>query len=76
MPANVTLAPGSPFPVRGTPGGYRDLWDDPDEAADIRERLETAARLNEERARAISAQMAQSRTAGEDPCKDSPEDRL
>jgi hypothetical protein len=42
-----------PFPVRGTPGGYRDTWDDPDEAAATRERLENAARRNEERARAI-----------------------
>jgi hypothetical protein len=25
-----------PFPVRGTPGGYRDIWDDPDDVAALR----------------------------------------
>ena len=59
-----------PFPVRGTPGGYRDIWDDPDDAGATRERLENAAQLNEERARAISAPVPQPRTADEDSDKD------
>jgi hypothetical protein len=59
-----------PFPVRGTPGGYRDIWDDPDDAAETRERLENAARLNEERARAIGTQEPQQRTPDEGPNED------
>ena len=63
-----------PFPVRGTPGGYRDIWDDPDDAGATRERLENAAQLNEERAQAISAQMRQSPTADDDGTEDADED--
>jgi hypothetical protein len=31
-----------PFPVRGVPGGWRDVWDDPDDAAALRSRVEAA----------------------------------
>ncbi len=55
-----------PFPVRGTPGGYRDIWDDPDDAGATRERLENAAQRNEERAQALSAPVPQPRTADDD----------
>jgi hypothetical protein len=55
--------------VRGTPGGYRDVWDDPDDAAAIRQQLEDAAQLNEERAKQLGAQVPQPRTAGEDPVR-------
>jgi hypothetical protein len=45
-----------PFPVRGTPGGYRDIWDDPDDAAALRQQLEDAARRSLARAQALGAQ--------------------
>lgn len=34
--------PPTDFPVRGTPGGYRDWWDGPDEAVVTRARVEAA----------------------------------
>jgi hypothetical protein len=33
-----------PRPVHGTPGGYRDIWDSPDEAALLKARREAVAR--------------------------------
>ncbi len=43
MPANTP--PGdTAFPVRGTPGGYRDPWDEPDEATIERGRIEEEQR--------------------------------
>jgi hypothetical protein len=29
-----------PFPVRGTPSGWRDVWDDPDDSAELRAKVE------------------------------------
>jgi hypothetical protein len=40
MPGNV--APHSSFPTRGTPGGHRDWWDEPDDSAVLRSRVEAA----------------------------------
>lgn len=34
----------TPFPVRGTLGGYRDWWDDLDDHAELRARVEAAER--------------------------------
>jgi hypothetical protein len=48
--------PGKPeleFPVRGTPGGWKDAWDSPDDANTFRERLEEAARQADEQAEAL-----------------------
>jgi hypothetical protein len=28
------------FPVRGTPGGWRDVWDDPYDSAELRAQVE------------------------------------
>jgi hypothetical protein len=30
------------FPVRGVPGGWRDCWDDPDDHAELRARVEAS----------------------------------
>jgi len=32
------------LPTRGVPGGWRDVWDDPDEAATARVRIDEARR--------------------------------
>ncbi|MFN8676116.1 MAG: hypothetical protein U0Z70_07030 [Thermomicrobiales bacterium] len=45
------------FPVRGTPGGWRDPWDDPDDAASMRARAIEAERLTDERVRELAKQM-------------------
>jgi hypothetical protein len=47
------------FPGRGTPGGWRDPWDDPDDAAAIRAQSLEAERLMAEQAREIGQQMRQ-----------------
>lgn len=47
------------FPVRGTPGGWRDPWDDPDDAAEVRARAIEAERLMAERVRELAQQMRQ-----------------
>jgi hypothetical protein len=47
------------FPVRGVPGGWRDVWDDPDDAAELRERARLADELTEQRAREIAQQLRQ-----------------
>jgi hypothetical protein len=65
MPA--TARDDVPFPVRGTPGGYRDAWDDADDAAAMREQLEDAARRSLERAKALGQQLRQPLTADESP---------
>jgi hypothetical protein len=31
-----------PFPVRGVPGGWRDVWDEPDDSAELRACAEEA----------------------------------
>jgi hypothetical protein len=67
MPAGVRPSDDVPFPVRGTPGGFHDVWDDPDEAAAMRQQLEDAARRSLERARALGKQLAQPLTADESP---------
>jgi hypothetical protein len=67
MPAGVRPGDDVPFPVRGTPGGYRDVWDDPDDAVAMRQQLEDAARLSLERAQAIGKRLRQSLTADESP---------
>lgn len=45
------------FPTRGTPGGWRDPWDDPDDAAVMRARAIEAERVVAEQARAIAQQL-------------------
>ncbi len=47
------------FPVRGTPGGWLDPWDDPDDANAVRARAIEAERQTAERARAIAEQLRQ-----------------
>jgi hypothetical protein len=73
MPA--TARDDVPFPVRGTPGGFRDAWDGADDAAQMREQLEDAARLSMERARAIGQRLRQPLPADEDPGPDPGVDR-
>jgi len=34
----------TPFPVRGTPGGWRDSWDAPDDSAQLRSEAEALER--------------------------------
>jgi hypothetical protein len=70
MPAGVRPSDDVPFPVRGTPGGYRDVWDDADDAAAMREQLEDAARRSVERARTIGAQWRRPLPADQDPGAD------
>ena len=41
MPKND---PAPSFPVRGVPGGWRDVWDDPDDSAELRARAEATER--------------------------------
>ncbi len=41
MPKNDPLPV---FPTRGTPGGWRDWWDGPDEASIAREQIEASRR--------------------------------
>jgi hypothetical protein len=48
--------PGKPepdFPVRGTPGGWKDAWDSPDDADKLRAQVEEAARQADARAEAL-----------------------
>jgi hypothetical protein len=70
MPASVRAGGDGSFPVRGTPGGYRDIWDDPDDAAALRQQLEDAARRSLEQAKALGARLAQPRTPEELPDTD------
>jgi hypothetical protein len=67
MPASSRPGDDVPFPVRGTPGGYHDLWDDPDDAAAMRQQLEDATRLSLERAKALGKRLAQPLPADEFP---------
>ena len=46
-----------PRPVRGTPGGWVDHWDDPEDVREIRARLEAAERQALARALALSPTM-------------------
>ncbi len=46
-----------PRPVRGTPGGWVDHWDDADDVHEIRARLEAAERQALARAWALSPAM-------------------
>ena len=46
-----------PRPVRGTPGGWVDHWDDPDDVHEIWARLEAAERQALARAWALSPAM-------------------
>ncbi len=48
-------APPPPLPVRGTPGGYRDRWDGPDEAAVARAEMDAVEGRVLARAAAIGA---------------------
>ena len=52
MPANVK--PQAPFPVRGTPGGWRDPWDGPDDHERLRAEAEAAELRIEQRAAALA----------------------
>jgi hypothetical protein len=48
------------FPVRGVPGGYRDIWDDPNDGAQLRARAEaTDQRLMIEAAQTATALRAE-----------------
>ena len=49
----------TPLPVRGTPGGWKDPWDDDDDAAVLRERVRLAEARVEVRAREIAQQLRQ-----------------
>jgi hypothetical protein len=70
MPKND---PALSFPVRGTPGGWRDCWDDPDDSIELRARAETAERrylvqaevLGRRWQRALAAEQARKRHGGE-----------
>ena len=42
------------FPVRGTPGGWRDRWDEPIDHAALRAQAETAERRLEQRTAALA----------------------
>jgi hypothetical protein len=67
MPANVRPRDDVPFPVRGTPGGHRDVWDAPDDAAGLCQQLEDAARRSLERAQALGQPLVPPLTADESP---------
>jgi hypothetical protein len=67
MPASGRPGDDVPFPVRGTPGGYRDVWDDPNDAAAMRQQLEDAARRSLERAQALGQWLRQPLTTDESP---------
>ena len=54
MPANIRSG-ASAFPVRGTPGGYRDWWDGPDDHAELRARAEATERRQLKRAEILGA---------------------
>ena len=54
MPANVRPSDIA-FPTRGTPGGYHDAWDEPDEAAETRAQLDEAERTALLRALALGS---------------------
>ena len=47
------------FPVRGTPGGWHDPWDDPDDATAVRARAIETERVMAERARELARQLRQ-----------------
>jgi hypothetical protein len=53
MPARH--APTSPFPVRGVPGGWRDLWDEPNDHAELRAKAEATERRQDARAKRLGA---------------------
>ncbi len=55
MPANAK--PKTPFPVRGTPGGWRDPWDEPIDHAALRAEAEAAERELKRRAEATRLQL-------------------
>src|SRR3954471_21534659 len=40
----ATTPKSTGFPVRGTRGGWRDIWDNPDDTADSRAEVETLER--------------------------------
>jgi hypothetical protein len=44
------LDPPLSFPVRGVPGGWRDIWDDPDDHEELRICAGTIERLSLSRA--------------------------
>ncbi len=46
-----------PLPTRGTPNGFRDWWDGPDEAAAVRAEMAATERRLLERAAVIGAAM-------------------
>ena len=64
MPAHD---PPPDFPVRGTPGGYRDIWDDPDDAAQVRDQLDAAERQSVGKAFAIAALLREEHDRGATP---------
>jgi hypothetical protein len=45
--------PEPKFPVRGTPGGWKDVWDSPDDSNKFRELIEEATRQADEQAEAL-----------------------
>jgi hypothetical protein len=51
----MVKAPEPDWPVRGTPGGYQDIWDDPDDAAQVRAQLDAAEQRSIGKALAIAA---------------------
>jgi hypothetical protein len=68
-----------PFPVRGTSGGWRDWWDDPDDSAELRARVEATERQQTQRAEVLGvawrqelagtpdASLLMQRSAGHEP---------
>jgi hypothetical protein len=52
MPKND---PAPSFPVRGTPGGWRDCWDDPDDHAPLRLQAEATERRQLRRVEVLGA---------------------
>jgi hypothetical protein len=43
------------FPTRGVPGGWRDVWDDPDDSAELRAHAEAIERRQTHRAEVLGA---------------------
>jgi hypothetical protein len=41
------------FPVRGTPGGWKDIWDSPDDSGELRTQIADATRRADARAEAL-----------------------
>jgi len=42
-------------PICGVPGGWRDVWDEPDDCAELRARVDASERRQERRAEVLGA---------------------